>query len=64
SASHESPTAIDYALLITSVTELGWEAALSRFVGMQDKQELYAAFSSFLGWSIEDQLAILDDLKN
>jgi hypothetical protein len=50
--------------LITSVTELGWEAALSRFVGMQDKQELYAAFSSFLGWSIEDQLAILDDLKN
>ncbi|MAG62188.1 hypothetical protein CMO84_01550 [Candidatus Woesearchaeota archaeon] len=64
---HASPTRRVSALrdeFYPSVTELGWEAALSRFVGMQDKQELYAAFSSFLGWSIEDQLAILDDLKN
>ena len=64
---HASPTRRVSALrdeFYPSVTELGWEAALSRFVGMQDKQEFYAAFESFMGWPLEEQLTLLDDLKD
>ncbi|HJM58744.1 MAG TPA: hypothetical protein QF446_15620 [Planctomycetota bacterium] len=64
---HTSPTRRVSALrdeFYPSVTELGWEAALSRFVGMQDKQEFYAAFESFMGWPLEEQLTLLDDLKD
>jgi hypothetical protein len=31
---------------------------------MQDKQEFYAAFSSFMALSIEEQLTLLDELKD
>jgi hypothetical protein len=64
---HESSTQRVSALrdeFYPSVTELGWETALPRFVGMQDKQEFYAAFSSFMALSIEEQLTLLDELKD
>jgi hypothetical protein len=64
---HASPTRRVSALrdeFYPSVTELGWEVALPRFVGMQDKQEFYAAFSSFMELSIEEQFTLLDELKD
>jgi hypothetical protein len=64
---HESPTRRVSALrdeFYPSVTELGWEVALSRFVGVQDKRQFYAAFESFMGLSMEEQLTMLDRLKD
>lgn len=45
------------------VAELGWETALSRYVGMQDTQEFYEAFEVFMDLPIEQQLAMLDELE-
>jgi hypothetical protein len=45
------------------VTELGWEAALSSYVGMQSKEEFYEAFESFMDAPLEEQLALFDELK-
>ena len=63
---HRSPTRSVAALrdrFYPMVTELGWETALPRYVGMQDTQEFYAAFEVFMDQPIEKQLAILDELK-
>lgn len=45
------------------VKEIGWEGALSKYVGMQSKEEFYAAFEVFMDWPLEEQLSLLDELK-
>ena len=64
---HESPTRRVSALrdeFYPSVTELGWEVALAKFVGMQDKHEFYGAFGSFMGLPMEERLGMLDGLRD
>ena len=63
---HTSPTQSVTALrdeFYPLVTELGWEAALSRYVGMQSKEEFYQAFEIFMDAPLEEQLALFDELK-
>lgn len=45
------------------VKEIGWEGALSKYVGMQSKEEFYTAFEGFMDWPLEEQLSLLDELK-
>lgn len=45
------------------VTELGWEAALSKYVGVQSKEEFYEAFEAFMDKSEEERLVCFDELK-
>jgi len=63
---HESPSRSVAALrdeFYPSVTELGWELALPEYVGMSTKQEFYAAFKIFMALPIDEQLLLLDDLR-
>ncbi|MDE0891422.1 MAG: hypothetical protein OSB14_04490, partial [Planctomycetota bacterium] len=63
---HTSPTQSVTALrdeFYPLVTELGWEAALSQYVGVQDKEEFYEAFDLFMEAPIEEQIALFDELK-
>ena len=45
------------------VKKLGWEDALCRFVGMDTKEEFYAAFNEFMALPREQQLKIYSRLK-
>jgi hypothetical protein len=46
-----------------SVDELGWEAAIARYVGVESVSDFYAAFESFLELPLEEQLTLLDRLE-
>lgn len=45
------------------VAEIGWEAALPRYLGMRDTQEFYEAFEVFMERPAEQQVSMLDELK-
>jgi len=63
---HASPTQSVSALrdeFYPLVTELGWEAALSKYVGMQSKGAFYEAFELFMDAPREEQFALFDELK-
>jgi len=63
---HESKTQSVSSLrdeFYPSVTTLGWEAALSEYVGMESKEEFYEAFAAFMELSIGEQLQLLEGLK-
>lgn len=45
------------------VAEIGWEAALCRYVGMKNKTEFYEAFEVFMDLPIAEQLQHLDELN-
>ena len=45
------------------VDELGWEEALSRYVGMEDKNQFYEAFEAFMNQPRQSQSAMLQGLK-
>ncbi|MBG83703.1 MAG: hypothetical protein CMJ40_04045 [Phycisphaerae bacterium] len=45
------------------VNELGWEEALSRYVGMENKEAFYEAFESFMDQPRESQSAMLETLQ-
>ena len=47
-----------------AASRLGWEAALAEYVDMEDKHEFYREFDAFLEQPLEEQLAILDTLKD
>ena len=46
-----------------SVTNLGWETALSKYVRMKDKAAFYAAFGAFMKRPLRQQLDLLKRLK-
>ncbi|MDG2292488.1 MAG: hypothetical protein P8L37_07500, partial [Phycisphaerales bacterium] len=63
---HQSPTQSVSALrdqFFPLVTELGWETALSQYVGMKDKAEFYDAFDVFMDAPRAEQLKLLSELK-
>jgi hypothetical protein len=63
---HTSPTQSVTSLrdeFYPLVTELGWEAALSKYVGMQSEEEFYEAFELFMDTSEEERLVRFDELK-
>ena len=63
---HESPTQSVSALrdeFYPLVSEIGWEAALPRYLGMKTKAEFYEAFGDFMEMPLEEQLVYLDELK-
>ncbi len=45
------------------VAEEGWEAALTKYVDMDSKEEFYREFSTFLEKPLEEQVRMLDTLK-
>lgn len=45
------------------VAEIGWEAALPRYLDMRDTQEFYDAFDVFMSLPADRQVAILDELE-
>lgn len=63
---HRSPTGSVTAMrdeFYPLVSEIGWENALPRYLGMQDKAEFYAAFEEFMQEPINEQMAVLKTLK-
>lgn len=64
---HESKTRTVSSLrdeFYPSVTTLGWEQALSKYVGMESKEEFYEAFSVFMASPRPEQLELLGRLKD
>jgi hypothetical protein len=64
---HKSPTnrvATLRDVFYPLVKQFGWETALCRYVGMQNKAEFYEAFAVFMDLPIAKQLAVWDTLKS
>ena len=64
---HESETQSVSSLrdeLYPSVTKLGWERALSEYVGVESKEEFYEDFSAFMAVPRHEQLELLGRLKD
>ena len=45
------------------ITELGWEAALARYLDIEDKAVFYRAFESFLKAPRKTQMKVLRDIQ-
>ena len=45
------------------VSEIGWEAALAEYLGMESELGFYEAFAAFMELSIQDQLQLFGELK-
>ena len=63
---HQSPTQSVAAFrddFHPMVTELGWEAALTRYLGIEDKAVFYRAFDSFLKAPRKTQMVVLRELQ-
>jgi hypothetical protein len=64
---YESPTRSVEALRDTFyplLSEIGWEEALPRYVGMESTAEFYEQFEAFMDLPIEEQLAILGEIQS
>ena len=63
---HSSPTQSVAALRDTFyplISEIGWEEALARHVGVDNKAEFYEQFDAFMDLPIESQLSVLGEIK-
>lgn len=63
---HQSPSGSVTAFrdeFLPMVTELGWEAALCRYLDIEGKEEFYLGFESFMNAPRRTQLVVLDELQ-